>query len=222
MDPVVFPGGHVYEMIVTSHSVDDATKQWRNVMAIRQTSGVPAFDDPITDAWLTTLQKLQFSDSEVDKVELRVWQRGDIPFDEQGYVWLHEGLGFIGEAETTFSFSDTTPCDGDICMLIHKQQTAAGGRVGKLYLHNNVRQEMLTMVVGGKPHLTAPTYTAYPGLVAGVLNGAPMDAYLGVDADPGFVTVHWSKKTAGTPFLTIISDLDAVGVTEHQLGRHNG
>lgn len=222
MDPVTFPGGHVFELIVTSHSTTDPLKQWRNVIAIRQTVGTPAFDDPIVTDWLECMQKLQFGDSEVDKAQLRVWQRGDIPFDEQGYVWLHEGIGLIGSAETTFDFGDTTPCDGDIAMLVHKQQIAAGGRIGKLYLHNNVRQEMLTMHVGGKPTLTAPTYTGYPGLVAGVLNGAPISSYLGADADPGFVTVHWSKKTAGTPFLSIISDFDVPGVTEHQLGRHNG
>jgi hypothetical protein len=219
--PVTFPGGHVYELIVTSASLASPARQWRNVQAIYQTASAPADDSAVVEDFWTALARLQFDDSQVVSAELRAWTRGDIPFDEQGYIWKVEGLNIPGSAATNFSFGTTHPCDGDIALLFHKQQTAAGGRVGKLYLHNAVRQEFLTMQVGAKPVLTAPTYTALPSLYATDFNTHVLEAALGPSADPGYITVHWSKKTAGTPFKTAIDSFVGVGVTEHDLGRHN-
>lgn len=221
--PVTFPGGNVYEIITTSSNVSDPAKQWRNVQAIFSDTGAPpAYGDEIINNWRDVLKHQQFSDSQIVSMELRAWQRGNIPFDAEGYIWKEEGINAAGDAATVYSFGTTHPADGDICMLIHKQQASAGGRVGKLYLHNNVRAEMLTMVVGGKPELTSPTYTGFPGLVTANFAATIDSGFFGGSANPGFITVHWSEKTAGTPFKRPITAFVALRVTEHQLGRHNG
>jgi hypothetical protein len=218
--PVTFPGGNVYELIVTSAAIDNPDRQWRNVQAIYQTSGAPAVDSAVVEDFWEALARLQFEDSQIVKAELRAWTRGDIPFDEQGYIWLREGINLAGSATTVFTSPTTHPCDGDICMLMHKQQVAAGGRVGKMYLHNSLRAEFIDNHVGAKPTIRSDTI-AYPSEITADFNTHVLEAALGAGADPGYVTVHWSKKTAGTPFKSAIASFQAIGVTEHQLGRHN-
>lgn len=217
MDPVYL--GNNYELIITSASIADATKKWRNTFGILQTSGTPAYADDIVAKAVEFMTHNQWHDSQVISAELRLWQRGDVPFEDQGYVWLVEGIDAVGIAEAHYSFGDSASADGDICLLVHKEQAAVGGRIGKLFLHNLIRASMIDNTVGGRPVFNSDGSTL-PGLVTADAVATFGTDFFGSGADPAYVTQHWAQKpTVQTPFYRLLSGFTGIRLTEHQLGR---
>lgn len=210
---------NAYELIVTSANLDDPTKRWRNTFGIYQTGSAPAYGDDIVGQTIDFLAQNQWHDSQVITAQLRNWSRGDVPLEDEGFIWQVEGINEGGSAMAHYSFSEDAPADGDICMLVHKTQAAVGGRIGKLYLHNLIRTGMITYVVGGRP-VFQEAEAALPSLVTADA-AATFDAgFFGVAASPGFCTIHYAAHDlAATPFKRGLSAFTGIRLTEHQLGR---
>jgi hypothetical protein len=212
---------NVYTLRVESANVAEPTSKWLNTVDIFKSGGAPAHSDSVITAFVQAIVDNQWSDSQVQRISLRNWTRGKVPLDESGNLWIEEGLTLTGNAETVYSFSSDPPADTDICMLMHKDQSLPGGRVGKLYLHNLFRAGMVNNKVGRHPVMDAGI-TGFPALVTGNFT-TNCGAHMGEAHDPGYVIVHWSAKPgAAAPFYRAVVQFSAIRLTEHQFGRRNG
>jgi hypothetical protein len=210
-----------FTLRVTSANIDEPTSKWMNTIDILSTAGAPDPDSDIVGAFIAAIADNQWHDSQVISAALTNWTRGDVPLDEQGNLWERENIDQVGDAKAVYDLTESGPADTDICMLMHKAQASPGGRIGKLFLHNLFRADMVDNQVGRKPTIVSGL-AGFPALVTAnfTLN---MGDFFGASANPGFVTVHWSAKPgAAAPFARGITEIDAIRLTEHQFGRTNG
>lgn len=212
---------NTYTLRIESASIADARSKWLNTFDIFKTGGPPVFTDPVIGGCVAAIVDNQWHDSQVQKASLRLWTRGKVPLVDAGIIWEEDGLALIGDAKTVYTLSESGPADTDICMLMHKDQAITGGRVGKLFLHNLYRADMVDNQVGRKP--TQITGLAgFQALVTGNFT-TNMGAFYGASANPGIVVVHWSAlHPTDLPFSRGVSQIRALHVTEHQFGRTNG
>jgi hypothetical protein len=212
---------NVYTLRVESAAVANASSKWLNTFDIYKTGGPPDSSDGIIVDIVAAIADNQWHDSQVQKISLRNWTRGKVTLDVAGLIWEVDGLTSVGNAKTVYSLSESGPADTDICMLCHKNQDLTGGRIGKLFLHNLMRSDMVDNQVGRKPTLVSGL-AGFQALVTANFT-SHLGSVMGPALSPGLVTVHWSAKPgAAAPFQRSINQISALRVTEHQFGRTNG
>src|SRR5262249_50170612 len=118
---------NVYELIVTSAATADSTRRWRNTVDIYQTAGAPEYGDDIVAQYIEFLANNQWHDSQIISAQLRPRQWGDVPLEDEGFIWQVEGIDTVGTAMAHYSFSESASADGDIALLVHKEQAVLGG-----------------------------------------------------------------------------------------------
>lgn len=211
----------VYTLTIESANVAEPSSKWLNTFDIYKTGGPPSYSDGVITDCVNAIKQNQWHDSQVQRVRLRNWTRGKVTLDLSGNIWEVDGLAIVGTAKTVYSLSESGPADTDICMLMHKDQALPGGRIGKLFLHNLLRADMIDNQVGRKPTLDSGV-AGFQALVTANF-ASTLVSIMGPSLSPGLVVVHWSAKPgAAAPFSRAVSGISAIRVTEHQFGRTNG
>lgn len=214
---------HCYRVI--GHFVGNGIGNWREEWTILSSAAVPQYTDPIITACHDYFIGNLRDDCTLSSIELRQVSYGNLPFSQQGHIWVH-AVGTPGNKDSIYggNSSAQAPTGLEVCGYVELFTT--GPKPGKQF-----KRQMLDLVdvkataggewifAGGAAHVN-PTVFRSNSVNNGLATG-----YFGAH-DPGFVVAHFSQKDyninpANLPFSTPVTDFALIRPTLNKPTRKN-